>query len=82
MQKPHIDYPCNWSYRLIGTEEQLLREAAVSVVSGKTYTIEESNRSSGGKYVSLNLSVTVDDEDERLRFYSQLKKDPAVAIIL
>jgi hypothetical protein len=82
MQKPNIEYPCEWSYRIIGKEESLLREAAVSVAGDRTYTLKKSNTSAGGKYVSLHLTVTVTDEDERLRIFGELKQCPPVKMVL
>ncbi|HMA86892.1 MAG TPA: DUF493 domain-containing protein [Desulfosalsimonadaceae bacterium] len=82
MQKPNIKYPCQWSYRIIGKEERLLREAAVSVTGDRPYTLRKSNTSSGGKYVSLNLTVTVLDENERLQIFGELKKCRAVRMVL
>jgi len=82
MKKPHIQYPCNWSYRIIGQDEQLLKDAAVSVAADRAHTIKKSNTSSGGKYVSLNLTVTVSDENDRLRIFGELKKCQAVRMVL
>lgn len=82
MQKPDIEYPCEWSYRLIGMEEQLLREAAASAAAGKPCSIERSNSSAAGKYLSVNLSLTVSDEAERLGILARLKSCPAIKIIL
>lgn len=82
MQKPNIEYPCKWSYRIIGEDEQLLRDAAVSAAADRAHTIKKSNTSSGGRYVSLNLSVTVSDENERLQILAQLKKCRAIRMVL
>jgi putative lipoic acid-binding regulatory protein len=82
MQKPILEYPCEWSYRLIGTDEQLLREAAASAVGGKPCTIERSNSSAAGKYLSVNLSLSVSDEVERLAILERLKGCRAIKIIL
>ena len=82
MQKTHIDYPCEWSYRIIGSDEHLLRKAAKSAVGNKKYTLSVSNRSSGGKYKSLNLELRVTDENERLRIFENLKKQAAVNFVL
>ncbi|MBD3239227.1 MAG: DUF493 family protein [Chitinivibrionales bacterium] len=82
MQKPHIDYPCNWSYRIIGQDEQLLRTAA-SVASGaKPHTVTKSNQSSGGKYCSLNVEVRVTSDADRQDIFRRLERDPAVKIVL
>lgn len=82
MEKPKIKYPCTWSYRIIGQDEQMLRKAAVSVAGGKKYTLSASNRSSGGKYYSFNFEIDVKDNSERLSIYDCLGKDPAIKMVL
>ena len=82
MQKTKIAYPCQWSYRLIGNDEKLLRNAATSAVSDKKFKLSVSNRSSGGKYHSLNLEILVNDETERLNIFKRLKNDAAIKFVL
>jgi putative lipoic acid-binding regulatory protein len=82
VKKTQIDYPCEWSYRIIGSDEHLLREAAKSAVGNKKYTLSVSNRSSGGKYQSLNLELRVIDESERLRIFENLKNEAAINFVL
>jgi len=82
MTKTEFKYPCQWSYRIIGEDEKLLRDAAASAVGNKKYKLSVSNRSSGGKYHSLNLELIVNDEAERLRIFNHLNKDPAIKFVL
>ena len=82
LKKTQIDYPCEWSYRIIGSDEHLLRKAAKSAVGNKKYTLSVSNRSSGGKYQSLNLELRVIDESERLRIFENLKNEAAINFVL
>jgi uncharacterized protein len=82
MNQTLIDYPCEWSYRIIGSDEHLLRKAAKSAVGNKKYTLSVSNRSSGGKYQSLNLELRVVDESERLRIFDNLKNEAAIKFVL
>ena len=82
MNKTKIDYPCQWSYRIIGDDEQLLSDAATAAVGDKKFTLSVSNSSSGGKYHSLNMELVVDDEAERLAIFNHLKKDDAIKFVL
>lgn len=82
MKKPQIDYPCHWSYRIIGTDKSALRRAAADAAGGRPHTLTESNTSSGGKYRSLNLEVLVENEAERLEVFKCLQHDEAVKIVL
>lgn len=80
--KPEINYPCEWHYRIIGTIEESMRKAAESVSIGKKYNLVASNQSSGGKYFSLQLSVLVENEEERLAIFEKLKANPEIKMVL
>ena len=82
MEKPAIQYPCIWSYKIIGQDKELLRIAATNAAAHKHHTISESNKSSGGKYHSLNLETEVSCDDERLGIFEKLKSDGNVKIVL
>jgi len=82
MNKPHINYPCVWLYKIIGRDETSLKKAALDVVQGTTHTISPSNSSSSGKYHSLNVEVHVCNEEERIDIFEQLKKAPSIVYIL
>jgi uncharacterized protein len=80
--KPVIDYPCLWTYTVIGEDPVVLRELIVTACAPATAQITHSNTSSGGKYHSLKTTVTVDSEVIRLQLYQLLKSHPAVKIVL
>ena len=80
--KPIIDYPCKWLYKVIGTEQDKLHQAILEIITGTPCEINLSNSSSSGKYLCLNLEITVHDEDERNAIYLDLKAHPQVKIVL
>ena len=82
MKKPIINYPCVWSYRIIGQDDQLLRNAVSNAVGDKEHQISFANQSSGGKYQSLNVEVRVHSEEERADIFERLRKDPNVKVVL
>ncbi|MBD3346163.1 MAG: DUF493 family protein [Chitinivibrionales bacterium] len=83
MKKPEIEYPCNWSYRIVGQDKELMRKAVDTVVEdNKEFDLINSHTSSGGKYHSLILDIQVSDERERLHIFECLKKDPSVKFVL
>lgn len=45
-------------------------------------TMEVSNRSSGGTYVSINVEVTVGNEEERVGIYEALRAHEEVRLVL
>jgi len=81
-KKPDIDYPCQWGYKVIGTDEAVLRSAITEVVQNISHSITPSNRSASGKYICLNVEILVLTEGQRLSIYEGLRRHPAVKIVL
>lgn len=81
-QNLELEYPCQWQYRLIGEDRDAMMEAIHSIVDGAACTITEGNVSSGGRYLSLNLECSVNDEAERLRLYQLFSKHPGIRVVL
>ena len=82
MEKPEIKYPCKWSFRIIGPDRELMREAVKGYMGNSEYTLSDSNVSRSGKYVSLNLETNVHDEKNRNLIYTDLKKFPSIKMIM
>ena len=80
--KPDIHYPCRWQFRLIGEERAAIIEAIQVAVDLSACVITEGNVSSGGRYLSVNLEMTVNDEAERLQLYQQFAANPAIRVVL
>ena len=80
--KPDIEYPCTWVYKVIGEDCSLLKDVIVSACSPLPVKISHSHASSKGKYHSLNAEVEVPSEEVRLEVYKTLTSSPAVKIIL
>lgn len=80
-QKACIDYPCRWVYKVIGADEAKIR-AAIAAVITCTCDITVSRSSASGKYLSLNVSVQIEDEAQRLSFYEALCRHPSVKMVL
>ncbi len=82
MEKQIIEYPCQWSYRIIGRDEDLMRCAVAECMKEVKYQLKTSNSSRSGKYVSLNLETVVLNEDVRNRIYVDLKNMTCVKMVL
>jgi putative lipoic acid-binding regulatory protein len=80
--KPEIDYPCVWQYKIIGQERQAIQTALSQELGDTPYSLSASRTSKKGKYLSLNLELTVQDEEERLRLYKIFKDHPAIKLVL
>ncbi|MGD9547389.1 MAG: YbeD family protein [Candidatus Krumholzibacteriia bacterium] len=85
-----IEYPCRWSYKMIGRCEDALREAALSgagrvlgsSVGERDLALEPGRRSAKGNYHTLLLTLTVSSHQERVDLFRILGDDPAVLMII
>lgn len=85
-RKPDISYPCRWRYRVIGEGDQDIRAAIAAavraVLDDDEHEIEPSHTSRSGRYISLQLSVVVNDERQRLELGASLQSSTAVRYVL
>jgi putative lipoic acid-binding regulatory protein len=81
-RKPQIDYPCDWSYKVIGLDEEELRKAVAEVIGDVRHKLERGNVSPGGKYLSLELELRVEDEAHRLRIFQRLSTHPSIRFVI
>jgi uncharacterized protein len=81
-EKLKLEYPCNWCYKVVAYERAGIEIAAIEIFSERTYSLNPSNTSRGGKYISMNLELLVHNEDERTYFYETLKAHPHIKMVL
>lgn len=81
-KKPDIDYPCNWNYKVIGTDLDEMIKVIEDAAEGMEYKISSSNVSSKGKYFSLNLQVFVSSETIRDIIFAKLESSEFVKMVL
>ncbi|MBI4793540.1 MAG: DUF493 domain-containing protein [Deltaproteobacteria bacterium] len=81
-QKVAVSYPCQWLYKIIGTEQDALVMAVNGIFAGTDHTLTFSNSSRTGKYVSFNLEVMVHSEEARNFFFAALREHSAVKMVL
>jgi len=80
--RPEIEYPCAWTYKIIGEDHTLLKEVIIEACSPHVVIISHSHTSSKGKYHSINAELVVPDETVRLKIYELLKNNSAVKIVI
>ena len=81
-RKLELEYPCSWKYKIVGSERQALEAAIHSVILERAHTLEASNRSKTGKYISLNLDLIVHNEEDRTFIFEALKAHQDVKMVL
>jgi len=79
---PEIQYPCEWTYKIIGVDIDNILITIEEAVLGLDYDITPSNVSKNGKYVSLNLKLEVPNEVVRNLIFENLIKSPNIKYIL
>jgi len=81
-QKLELIYPCTWCYKVVAYERAGIEIAAIEIFTERQYSLNPSNVSKGGKYISMNLEILVHNEDERTYFYETLKAHPHIKMVL
>jgi putative lipoic acid-binding regulatory protein len=81
-RKPEIDYPCLWTYRIIGWDEPRIRAAVTELVGGIEHRLVLARESSTGKYRTLQLEITVRDEAHRHSLFALIAKHPDVRFVI
>ncbi len=89
-QKPKIDYPCQWGFKVIGNDEetvhQAIRECLAECLGDdekeRPVEIGGSRTSGGGKYVSVGLAVEVMNEEERNIIFQALADRPEIKMVI
>jgi putative lipoic acid-binding regulatory protein len=77
-----LTYPCEWRYRVIGADAATLRAAIEEIAADAEHEVREGNISRSGSYVSLELVMTVRDEDHRLGVLAKLAAHDDVRFVL
>ncbi len=81
-QKLKLTYPTDWRYKIVGEEQKKLEKAVHDVILEREHTLKHSNVSQTGKYVSMNLDLLIQNEDERQFIYEALKAHQHIKMVL
>lgn len=82
LPKLELTYPCTWRYKLVGEAHEKIFAAVCEIILEKEHTLEPSNVSKNGRYLSMNLDLLVMNEDERTFIYEALKAHPHIKMVL
>ena len=63
-------------------EREAVHAAVSEHLGDAPYSLADSRRSSGGKYISVTLEVTVYSDYHRLRLYQVLGDHPDIKVVL
>jgi putative lipoic acid-binding regulatory protein len=76
-----IDYPCEWIYKVIGSDKESVHNAIASIIQDSEYQINNSNTSKTGKYSSFDVTVMVGDEAYRNKIYQAFKRHDDIKFV-
>ena len=80
--RPDIDYPCQWSYKIIGRDKDKLLACIKEIMGNKRYTCSVGNVSKTGKFTTYNTSCKVEDETERNKIFKYFEDHAAVEMVI
>tara|TARA_B100001964_G_scaffold77304_1_gene87519 strand:+ start:437 stop:703 length:267 start_codon:yes stop_codon:yes gene_type:complete len=80
-EKASIDYPCEWAYKVIGSDKESVHGATASIMQDGAYQISDSNTSKTGKYLSFNVTTMVGDEVYRNKIYQAFKEHSDIKFV-
>lgn len=80
--KLKIEYPCHWTYKVIGLNQESIKQAIKEIIKVEQYSIDLSNKSKSGKYCCMNLELFVVSEDDRNSIYTALKGHTNIIMLL
>jgi hypothetical protein len=81
-QKLHLDYPCVWIYKIIGVDQDEMKNAVSEIIRDRQCKISLSRQSETAKYISLNVELTVESESHRTDLHEALKAHRAIKLVL
>lgn len=81
-KKPEIYYPCDWGYKLIGTDKTKLESCIFDIMAHREYTCHIGNVSKNGKFVSMNASCEVASEEERNALFKAFQDHDDVKMVI
>ena len=80
--RPEIDYPTKWEYKIIGTNVDEMISVVESIVVDFDYEITPSNISLKAKYFRLNVTVVVPSEIIRDKIFQSFTDHPAIKFVI
>ncbi len=83
--RPEIDYPTQWGFKIIGRDKDALEKCIKYImkeVGDKKHTCQLGNKSKTGKFHSFNASCIVDSEEERNKIFKYFEDHDDVDMVL
>ncbi len=80
MDRPNIEYPCMWGFRIIGEDKDKMKQAIKECIDNQECKVEDGN--SNNKYSSLKFQAYCMNEEERNEFFKRLQNHKDIKFVL
>ncbi|WP_415406758.1 YbeD family protein [Sulfurovum sp. CS9] len=80
--RPKIEYPTNWGFKLIGRDKEALLACIKEAMGEKEHLCSLGNASRTGKFRTYNASCIVETEEERNRIFKYFEEHDAVDMVI
>ena len=81
-ERPDIEYPTNWGFKIIGKDKEKLLACIKEVMGEKEHLCSLGNQSRTGKFTTYNASCSVDTEEERNRIFKYFSDHADIDMVI
>jgi len=81
-EKPEINYPCEWGFKLIGTDQKKLEQCIGEIMGDRAHSCTKGNVSNKGKFLSMNTKCEVASEEERNALFKAFSDHDDVKMVI
>jgi len=81
-EKPKIEYPCEWGYKIIGDDKDKLKAVICEVMGCRDYKQKGGNSSSKGKFHSLSTACQVQSQEDRDALFKAFQDHKDVKMVI
>ncbi|MDM5272437.1 DUF493 domain-containing protein [Sulfurovum sp. zt1-1] len=81
-EKPQIEYPTQWGFKIIGRDKEALLACIKEVMGEKEHLCSLGNTSKTGKFTTYNASCIVDSQEERDRIFKYFQEHKDVQMVI
>jgi putative lipoic acid-binding regulatory protein len=81
-EKPEINYPTEWGFKIIGKDEEALFNAIKEVMGEKEHSCQFGNSSKNGKFCSYNAKCEVENQEERDRIFKAFQDHKDINMVI
>ena len=81
-EKPEINDPTNWGFKLIGRDKEALLSCIKEAMGEKEHLCSLGNTSKTGKFTTYNSSCSVDSEEERNKIFKYFETHDDVDMVM